>query len=116
MPCAMHDVSVNTLANKDDPPKDLVHRPLHVLPGFIFAGEDWANRGLREEDDPSSMRIDLLEGFTRTWKDLGFPQLDNMEKSFGKKDIDTIRSTIGEWKLMLRYTDIHAFDVNRGLW
>lgn len=116
MPCTMHDVSVNTLANKDDPPKDLVHRPLHVLPGFTFTGGDWANRGLREQGDQSSMRIDLIEGFTRTWKDLGFPQLDNMEKSFGKKNIDPIRDTIGKWSLVLKYTDIHAFDVNRGLW
>lgn len=112
----MQDVSVNTLESKGDPPRDLVHRPLHVLPGFILTGQDWANRGLRDGSDQSSMRIDLLEGFTRTWKDLGFVQLDNMEKSFGKKDIDWIRETIGEWKLMLKYTDIHAFDVNRGLW
>ncbi|KAL2275028.1 hypothetical protein FJTKL_02569 [Diaporthe vaccinii] len=116
MPCAMHDVSINTLASQGDPPKDLVHRPLHVLPGFIYTGENWANRGLSEGDDQSSMRIDLLEGFTRTWKDLGFEQLDNMEKSFGKKDIEPIRDTVGEWKLMLKYTDIQAFDVNRGLW
>ncbi|RSL44908.1 hypothetical protein CEP53_011017 [Fusarium sp. AF-6] len=116
MPCAMHDVGINSLASKHEPPKDLIHRPLHVLPGFVSAGQDWASRGLKEEDDPSSMRIDLLEGFTRPWKDLGFPQLDSMEKSFGKKDVEVIRSTIGEWKLMLRYTDIHAFDVNRGLW
>ncbi|KAF0316411.1 hypothetical protein GQ607_016334 [Colletotrichum asianum] len=116
MPCALHDVSFNTLARNGEPPKDLVYRPLHVLPGFTFASEDWANRGFKEEDDPSSMRIDLLEGLTRTWKDLGFPQLDNTEKSFGKKDIESIRRTIGDWKLMLKYTDIHAFDVNRGLW
>ena len=116
MPCAMHDVNVKTLANKDAPPKDVVHRALHVLPDFVFAAEDWFNRGLKEEDDLNTMRIDLMEGFTRSWKDLGFPQLDSMEKSFGKNDIDTIRETISDWKLMLRYTDIHAFDVNRGLW
>jgi hypothetical protein len=112
----MHDVSVSTLANKQAPPKDVVYRPLHVLPGFVFAGEDWANRGLSEGDGLSSMRINLMEGFTRTWKDLGFPQLDSTEKIFGKKDVDTIGETIKEWKLMLRYTDIHGFDVNRGLW
>lgn len=116
MPCALQDVSFNTLARNGEPTRDVVYRPLHVLLGFTFASEDWANRGLKEEDDPSSMRINLLEGFTRTWKDLGFPQLDNAEKSFGKKDIETIRRTIGEWKLMLKYTDIHAFDVDRGLW
>ncbi|KXH43605.1 hypothetical protein CNYM01_02744 [Colletotrichum nymphaeae SA-01] len=105
-----------TLANNDDPPKDLVYRPLHVLPGFTFVGQDWESRGLKEGDGLSSIRIDLLEGFTRAWKDLGFPQLDNTEKSFGKKDLETIRRTIGEWKLELRYTEFQAFDVTRGLW
>lgn len=116
MSCAVQDVSSRTLANNDDPPKDLVYRPLHVLPGFTFVGQDWEARGLKEGDGLSSIRIDLLEGFTRAWKDLGFTQLDNTEKSFGKKDLEAIRRTIGEWKLELRYTEFQAFDVTRGLW
>lgn len=118
MPCAMNDVSIATTSNGGESPKDIVYRPLHVLPGFNFTSEHWAREGLQREEDQSSLRIDLLEGFTRSWKDLGFGHLDNTEKSGrkGSKEVERIRSTIGEWRLVLKYTAIHGFDVNRGLW
>ncbi|KAK2759271.1 hypothetical protein CKAH01_16687 [Colletotrichum kahawae] len=107
-----------TFITKGEPPKDIVFRPLHVLSGFSITADHWADKGRQEERNLTELRIDLLEGFCRTWKELGFGQYEGSDKSYrkGSKDLERIRATIRDWKLVLRYTDLQAFEVNRGLW
>ena len=118
MPCAMGDVGRTTTINGGEAPKDVVYRPLHLLPGFKFSGEDWVDRGLKDQHDLTELPIDLLAGFTRTWQGLGFDKGKVPDRTFAKssKEYQEIKETIAGWKLTLKYTDMQAFEINRGLW
>lgn len=118
MPCAMGDVSLKTTAAGNEAPKDIVYQPLHVLPGFKLAAQHWAGKGLQDKGDLSRINIDLLQGFTGSWRELGFGDIEETEKRYRRnsKEFNKICSTIQEWKMVLKFTDIQAFDVNRGLW
>ena len=84
MPCAMGDVGRTTTINGGEAPKDVVYRPLHLLPGFKFSGEDWVDRGLKDQHDLTELPIDLLAGFTRTWQGLGFDKGKVPDRTFAK--------------------------------
>lgn len=118
MPCSMSDVSGATTISSSQDSHAIVYQPLHVLPGFKFTAEEWARKGLKDKQDLAELRIDLLAGFTRTWEELGFSPACVPDKIFrkGGKDLERIRTTIKDWKLVLRYTDMQSFDINRGLW
>lgn len=118
MPCALQDVSIKTTEASGIVPTDIVYRPLHLLPGFKYAGDDWLAKGIRDRDANhlSEMRINLADGFTGSWKELGFPDVNDREYVEGSSELTYILETVNKWEMVLRYTDMQAFDINRGLW
>jgi hypothetical protein len=118
MPCALKDVGNATTEVMGDPPKDIAYQPLHVLPGFKFAAEAWAAKGLQDKHDLTELPINLLAGFTGSWHDLGFDSGKVLDKVFqrGSQKYKKIENTIQGWKMTLRYTEMRSFEVNRGLW
>jgi hypothetical protein len=118
MPCALKDVGNAITEVMEDSPRDTAYRPLHAPPGFKFVAEAWAAKGLQDRHNLTELPISLLASFTGSWHDLGFDSSKVPDKVFqgAPKKYKKIGNTIQGWKMALRYTEMRAFEVYRGIW
>lgn len=118
MPCAVEDLSDDGLKASGKQPTNVVYRPLHVLEGFNFSGDEWRNDGLSDQLRLTQVEVKIADGFKRSWRELGFADIRDAGTGFGvtKDDQEKIFKVLSSWKMYLQYTGLHSFDVSRGLW